>query len=294
MLLILERIGPLSLPRSDRTIIGAAISSPREILDRYGIVPRKRHGQNFLHDPAVARRIVKAAGVHPGEKVVEIGPGLGAITRPLLETGAHVTAIEIDPRIADYLRNELKAEERFELLQGDVLELDWNSFSDRPWVLMANLPYSITGPLLEKILQPPAGMTRAIFMVQKEVAQRLTAGAGGKEIGAIGVFAQLLFEAERLFDVGAGAFHPPPEIVSTVLRLQSRPERALQPELRDAVNRAFRHRRKMIRKTLQALAPEQVLAAALEAIGRPANARPEELSPLDWPRFLAAAARGAS
>jgi 16S rRNA (adenine1518-N6/adenine1519-N6)-dimethyltransferase len=136
-------------------------------------------------------------------------------------------------------------------------------------------------------------MIRAILMVQKEVAARLTAKPEGKEIGAVGVFAQLLFSVERLFDVGAGAFHPPPEIVSTVLRLQLRPERALSPELRDAVNRAYRHRRKMIRKTLQGThASESVWATALEAIGRSPNARPEELAPEDWPRLLAAVSEG--
>ena len=277
-----------SIPRRDRTTIGAAISSPREILDRYGIVPRKRHGQNFLHDPAVARRIVKAAEIHPGARVVEIGPGLGAMTRPMLEAGARVTAVEIDRRIAGYLRDELGEHEGFALLEGDVLDLDWNAFGIEPWILVANLPYSITGPLLERILAPPPSMMRAILMVQKEVATRLTA-AGGKEIGAIGVFTQLLFEAERLFDVGAGAFHPPPEIVSTVVRLRLRPAATLTPAMRDAVNRAFRHRRKMIRKTLQgALASEQALAAALESIDHSPNARPEELAPQDWPRFFSA------
>jgi 16S rRNA (adenine1518-N6/adenine1519-N6)-dimethyltransferase len=217
------------------------------------------------------------------------------MTRPILEAGARVTAIEIDPRIAGYLRDELGENEAFHLLQGDVLDLDWNSFAPAPWILVANLPYSITGPLLEKVLRPPAGMIRAILMLQKEVALRLTAKAGGKEIGAVGVFAQLLFDVERLFDVGAGAFHPPPEIVSTVLRLQSHVERTLSRELRDAVNRAFRHRRKMIRKTLQgAVASEEALGTALEAIGRPANARPEQLAANDWPRFLAAAATSAS
>lgn len=273
------------------------ISSPREILDRYGIVPRKRHGQNFLHDPAVARRIVKAAEVHPGVRVVEIGPGLGAMTRPLLEAGARVTAIEIDSRIAGYLRDELGEIEAFDLVQADVLELDWDSLAQEPWILVANLPYSITGPLLERILEPPPRMIRAIVMVQKEVAARLSATAGGKEIGAVGVFAQLLFDVERLFDVGAGAFHPPPEIVSTVLRFQSRPEQELSGQLRDAVNRAFRHRRKMIRKTLQgSLAPEPALVAALESIGHSPNARPEELAPQDWPQLLAATGgeRGAS
>ena len=239
---------------------------------------------------------MKAAEVHPGDRVVEIGPGLGAMTRHLLEAGARVTAIEIDSRIADYLRDELGETEGFDLLQSDVLELDWDSFAREPWILVANLPYSITGPLLERILEPPSQMIRAIVMVQKEVATRLTATAGGKEIGAVGVFAQLLFDVERLFDVGAGAFHPPPEIVSTVLRFQSRPDQKPSRELRDAVNRAFRHRRKMIRKTLQdSLAPEPALAATLEAMGHSPNARPEELAPQDWPKLLAAVAeRGAS
>ena len=263
-------------------------------MDRYRIVPRKRFGQNFLHDPAVCRRIVEAADVGPGDEVLEIGPGLGALTRLLLETGAAVTAVEVDRRLVELLRDEIGEREGWRLVPGDVLEADLEELAPRPVTLLANLPYSITGPVLSMLLENSSRFPRVVLMLQKEVATRLRSGAGGKEIGAPAVLLRLLYRVDRLFDVGPGAFVPPPEIVSTVLELRRLPDATLPAGLRDAVNTAYRHRRKMLRKTLGGVvAPEGSLVRALESLGHPATARPEDLEPEDWPTFLERAGRDA-
>lgn len=261
----------------------------REILAEYGIAPRKRLGQHFLHDRAVCDRIVAASGVRPGERVLEIGPGLGALTEPLLAAGARVTAVEVDRRLAAYLRDALGERAGFALREADVLSLDPAEIAPEPTLLIGNLPYSITGPVLALLLAAPDRFPRAVLMVQKEVGARLVAGAGGKRLGAPAVLLRLLYRVRRLFEVGSGAFLPPPDVVSVVMALERIPGSSLAVGVADAVNTAYLHRRKMIRKTLAPrLASEELLAAALTGIGRSASARPEELEPDDWPRLLAA------
>jgi 16S rRNA (adenine1518-N6/adenine1519-N6)-dimethyltransferase len=263
----------------------------REVLERWAIVPRKRYGQNFLHDPAVAARIAASAGVGPGDAVLEIGPGLGALTRPLLASGARVTAIEVDRRIADYLEDELGSTPGFELIRGDVLSVDLDGVAPGARVLVGNLPYSITGPLLALLIDRADRLDRAVVMVQREVGARLTAGAGGRELGAPAVLLRLLYRVERVGVVGRGAFLPAPDVQSLVLRLDRIPGARLDPAVREAVNRAYRQRRKMIRKTLKDhVGSEAAIAAALVSLGHPDSARPEELEPEDWPRLLAAIA----
>jgi 16S rRNA (adenine1518-N6/adenine1519-N6)-dimethyltransferase len=269
------------------SIIAAAKVPVRETLDRYGITPRKRFGQNFLHDPAVARRIVAASGAGAGSRVLEIGPGLGALTGPLLEAGARVTAVEVDPRIAAYLEDAYAGRRGFTLVRGDVLRAPWSELAGPGALLVANLPYSITGPVLARLIDHADLFARATLMVQREVAQRLVAGAGGKEIGAPAVLLRLLHRVERLFDVGKGAFQPVPEVASSVIALERREGAVLAPGLRDAVNLAYRNRRKMLRKTLAGtVAAEGAIAAALRGLGRPPAARPEDLEPAEWPLLL--------
>jgi 16S rRNA (adenine1518-N6/adenine1519-N6)-dimethyltransferase len=275
------------------SIIAPAKVPVREALDRYGITPRKRFGQNFLHDPAVARKIVAGSGAGPGSRVLEIGPGLGALTEPLLEAGAMVTAVEVDPRIAAFLEDTLGGRPGFTLVRADVLELSWEELARPGALLVANLPYSITGPVLARLIDHAALFARATVMVQREVAQRLAAGAGGKEIGAPAVMLRLLYRLERRFDVGKGAFLPAPEVASSVIGLERREGAELEPGLRDAVNLAYRNRRKMLRKTLGGVvAPEDAIVGALEELGRPATARPEDLEPAEWPRLLERAREG--
>ncbi len=221
--------------------------------------------------------------------MLEIGPGLGALTRGLLETGARVTAIEIDPRVAACLRETLGSHANLALHEGDALAASWEEIAPEPVVLVANLPYAITGPILDRLVRHAPRIRRALLMMQREVAQRIASGAGGKEIGAPTVHVRLLYDVERLFDVGSGAFYPPPDVVSTVVRFVPREGARLDPSLRDVVNRAYRQRRKTLRKTLaDETRSEDAIARALSMIGRSAAARPEELEPDDWPRFLAA------
>lgn len=285
------RLARLPLPSPDGeevSIDATAKSSVREILERYRIVPRKRFGQNFLHDPAIAARIAALAGVGRGDRVLEIGPGLGALTRPLLAAGANVVAVEVDRRIAEYLAESLEGD--FELRVGDVLRLELDDVAPEPATLVANLPYSITGPILALLIEHADRFPRACLMVQREVGARLVAGSGSRELGAPAVLLRLLYRVKRAFDVGRGAFVPAPDIVSTVLRLDRLPESRLEPGLRDAINAAYRQRRKMVRKTLKGIvASEDALASALVAIGQPDSARPEDLEPEEWPVWIAAA-----
>ena len=249
----------------------------RDVLERHDIVPRRRFGQNFLHDPRIARRIADAAEVAAGERVLEIGPGLGALTRPLLDSGVAVTAIEIDERVADFLETEFASRGAFTLVRGDVREADLDRLAPDARALVANLPYSITGP----VLAPPRRsrgslLTARSLMLQKEVATRLTAAAGGRELGAVSVLLRLQWRVERLFDVGRGAFLPAPDVVSSVVRFTRIPGTRLPADLKEAVNRAYRQRRKMLRKTLAGfVADEAALAAALASLGHPEAARPE-------------------
>jgi len=260
------------------------------VLERHAIVPRRRFGQNFLHEKRVARRIVEAVGAAPGEHVLEIGPGLGALTRPLLDAGARVTAVEIDRRIADYLEAELGGRSGFALHRGDVLAEDPDRLAPDARVLVANLPYSITGPVLALLIDRPDRFDRAVLMLQKEVGARLVATAGGRGLGAPAVLLRLLWDVARLFEVGTGAFVPAPDVDSVVVRLRRRAGTSLDPAVRDAVNRAYRQRRKTLRKTLAGtLAGEDAIVRALTAAGLPATARPEDLDPDRWPVFVAAA-----
>ncbi len=238
----------------------------------------------------MGERIVEAAGVADGDDVLEVGPGLGALTVPLLDAGANVVAVEVDARIASYLRDEIGDRDRFTLVEGDVLRIDLEQLLPGPVTLVSNLPYSITGPVLSRLLNGADLFPRAILMLQKEVAARLVAGAGGKEIGAPAVLLRLLYRVRRLFTVGRGAFIPAPEITSAVLTLERIPGSKLDRRVKDAVNLAYRQRRKMLRKTLSGVvAEERCLTAALERLGRPGTARPEDLEPEEWPELIRAA-----
>ncbi|HMB70214.1 MAG TPA: 16S rRNA (adenine(1518)-N(6)/adenine(1519)-N(6))-dimethyltransferase RsmA [bacterium] len=260
----------------------------RQLLERYEIAPRKRFGQNFLHDPAVCERIAAAAGVAPGDAVLEIGPGLGAITAPLLDAGARVTAVEVDRRVADCLDDLFADRTDFLLHRGDVLRLDLSTLAPEARTLVANLPYSITGPVLSRLIDHADRFDRCVIMVQREVGARLVAEPGSRALGAPAVLLRLLWRIERCFEVGKGAFLPPPEVVSVVLRLTRRPGTELAPGLREAVNLAYRQRRKTLRRTLAGvLSDEEGIVTALSALGHPAGARPEHLAPEDWPALLA-------
>ncbi len=240
---------------------------------------RKRFGQNFLHDAGVIHRILRGIHPRPGERLVEIGPGQGALTEGLLGSGAQLDVVELDLDLIPILRERFGSLPNFSLHQGDALKFDFASLSDRPHSLrvVGNLPYNISTPLIFHLLEH-AGLIRDMhFMLQKEVVERLAAGPGGGDWGRLSIMVQYHCRVEHLFNVGPGAFNPPPKVDSAIVRLvphevlpfPARDHRQLERVVRDA----FNQRRKTLRNTLKGLLD----ARAIEAAGVDGSLRPEQL-----------------
>lgn len=253
--------------------------------------PRKRFGQHFLSNRHLLDRIAAALGAEPGDAVLEIGPGPGGLTEALVGCGARVTAIEIDRDLAADLRSRLSS---VRVVEGDALQLDWRAVAgldpgDR-LLVAGNIPYNITSPLLEKALNPPRP-ARVVFLVQKEVADRLVAGPGTAAYGGLSVGVQAAARVERLFTVPAGAFHPPPRVDSAVVRLTPREDPlvsdAEQPRFRRLVTGLFGFRRKQLLRALRQLTgwPAERAGAVLAEAELPLDARPERLSPVEFARL---------
>ncbi|HET9333706.1 MAG TPA: 16S rRNA (adenine(1518)-N(6)/adenine(1519)-N(6))-dimethyltransferase RsmA [Gemmatimonadota bacterium] len=248
-----------------------------------------RLSQHFLHDRAVAARIAAAVSAPEGALVVEIGPGRGALTEPLLERDFRVLAIELDRGLAAKLRERWGGREGFELVEGDARSVDLRGVGAGPLWVVGNLPYAITSPILFRMLDQVdrAGIAGMVFMIQREVADRLAARPGTKEYGALTVGVRLVADVERLFDVGPGAFRPPPTVVSTVVRITPHDRFRLSPErrerLRGLVRDLFGQRRKQIQKSLRTLPARGLdpveVARVAERSGLDLSARPETLSP---------------
>ena len=243
--------------------------------------PRKRFGQHFLHDPAVIERIAAAIAPASGEALVEIGPGRGALTRRLLESDCgSLDAIEIDRDLAALLRGEMGGDPRLALQNADALRVDFGALArqrGRPLRVVGNLPYNISTPLLFHLLESVHGIRDLHVMLQREVIARMAAAPGDSAYGRLTVMLSPWVRVERLFDVGPGAFHPPPRVWSAVARLTVRAEPAfpISPAFRAVVAAAFAHRRKTLRNALRGL----VTSEQIESCGVDPSARPETVSP---------------
>jgi 16S rRNA (adenine1518-N6/adenine1519-N6)-dimethyltransferase len=255
------------------------------------VIPRL--SQHFLHDRSIAARIAASVPAQRGGRVVEIGPGRGALTGPLLDRGLRVRAIELDRSLAAELRARWGGREELELVEGDALDVVLPAAApDDPVWVVGNLPYAITSPLLFHLLDQieSARIAGMVFMIQREVAERLTAVPGTKAYGALTVGVRLVADVERLFDVGAGAFRPPPAVVSTVVRMTPHDRFGLTPErrerLRALVQALFGQRRKQIQKSLRTLAGWSLdvagVARVAELSGIDLARRPETLSPKEF------------
>jgi len=266
------------------------LPSPKTVLQRLGLRPKKSLGQHFLLHPHQARRIVEALDLDPHEVVVEIGPGLGALTVLLAEAAAEVVALEVDQALADYLEEELfPASARVRIIREDVLRFDFAELSRQTGQALkvaGNLPYHITSPLLFKLIEDKAALALAVLMVQEEVGDRLLARPGGKDYGILSVLVQYHFRLTRLFSLGPGNFYPPPQVKSVVLKLEpAAPEpQALDEQVFSrVVKTAFAQRRKTLKNTLAArastfgLTPDDVLGL-LAALGIDPGCRAETLS----------------
>jgi len=232
--------------------------------------PRRRWGQHFLCDPGIVRRIVDAAAIDPDTSVLEIGPGLGALTDQLADAAAALHLIEIDPALAAHLRERFAARPSVHVVEGDVLALALSECVPAGAVVVANLPYNISTPVLVRLLEQRRHLPRAVLMLQREVAARLLAGPGGRDRGSLGVLVQTYADVRQVLRVPRGAFLPPPRVESSVVevRWHATPRVPIRDEAlyRLVVRAAFGQRRKMLRNALAALAAERGVTAPLETV----------------------------
>jgi 16S rRNA (adenine1518-N6/adenine1519-N6)-dimethyltransferase len=254
--------------------------------------PRKRFGQHFLHDPGVLARIVAAINPQPGDRLVEIGPGLGALTLPLLARSGALDAVELDRDVIPKLAARAAGHGRLTIHEADALNFDFGAFAgDGPRLrLCGNLPYNISTPLLFHLLAVPSAIRDMHFMLQKEVVVRMAARPGGKEYGRLTVMLAADCAVERLFDVGPGAFRPPPRVDSAVVRLvpHAAPPFPIADRQRFAavVAAAFGQRRKTLRNALAGV----VGPAGFEAAGIDPGRRAETLAPAEFAKLAASPA----
>jgi 16S rRNA (adenine1518-N6/adenine1519-N6)-dimethyltransferase len=242
------------------------------------VKPRKRFGQHFLHDPGVLKRIVDAVAPAPDDAIVEIGPGEGALTRPLLERIGRLTAIEIDRDLAARLAQEFPSE-RLAVVCADVLDFDFSALPARLRVV-GNLPYNISTPVLFHLARFADRLRDMHFMLQLEVVRRMVARHSTPDYGRLSVMLQTRFRMQKLFNVAPGAFRPPPKVESAVVRLVPLPEKPDwdQVLLEKIVRQAFSARRKTLRNALP------LEAGDYEALALDPKLRPENLSPADYLR----------
>ena len=263
--------------------------SVRQLLRQYRIVPSKGLGQHFLVDSRVAGWVVDALELSGRETVLEIGAGFGALTQELLARGVQVIAVERDRRLGRALWKKFGKRPALQIVREDALRLDWTALCPRPVVVTGNIPYAITSPLLEKLAHHVPRVERAVLTVQRELAERVAAEPGGKAFGALTCFIQCYFKPELLREVSAGAFYPPPSIVSAVLRLTAREPPLATPEdlepMTMVVQALFQRRRKMVWNGLLNPALSLTRQEALELlreVGVDPTVRPETLPVPLW------------
>jgi 16S rRNA (adenine1518-N6/adenine1519-N6)-dimethyltransferase len=253
---------------------------------------RKRFGQHFLHDPEVIRRIVAAVGPQPTDRLVEIGPGEGAITLDLLRAAGRLDAVELDRDLVGPLQARCAGIGELRLHGDDALRFDFCALAPpgERLRIVGNLPYNVSTPLLFHLLDQLECIRDMHFMLQKEVVDRMAARPGGKTYGRLSVMLQARCAVTRLFDIGPGAFRPPPRVDSSVVRL--RPLES-PPEITDAqvfarvVTAAFTQRRKTLRNSLKGLLAEPAIAA----LGIDPSTRPEQLAVADFVALAGAACK---
>jgi len=263
--------------------------TPRQYYQLHGTKPRKRFGQHFLAQPATAERIVASADLEESDVVVEVGPGLGALTQFILPKVRTLHLVELDRDLANYLQTATQhLQDRVHVNQQDILTFDFQSLSrleEKRLVVMGNLPYNITSPLVFYLLDCIEAIKRGVFMVQKEVGERLTAAPGTKTYGVLSVLLGVYAKACKLFSVGPQQFYPQPQVDSLVIRIDF-PEAAQISGLsfkkfRAIVNLAFQQRRKTLRNSLKSLDAKGIEQAFKMSDINPQR-RPETLTPEEF------------
>jgi 16S rRNA (adenine1518-N6/adenine1519-N6)-dimethyltransferase len=271
-------------PRDD-----AAAAGPRSSRTRNPPV-LKKYGQHFLNDRTVLQGIVDALAPSSSDTVIEVGPGRGSLTDILVERSGRVIGVEIDRALAAQLGEKYKSRQNVEIVQADVLEIDLHALAGPDFLLIGNVPYYITTPIVFKALEAPIPR-RSVFLVQREVAERMAASADTESYGALSVNIAAVANTEKVLDVPASAFQPPPRVESEVVRLTPREKPLVSAEslapFRAFVQAAFGLRRKQMQRvlrTVRGISPEQA-GAILERAGIESTARPEVLSPESFARL---------
>ncbi len=260
----------------------------RRVMDRWGIDFRKNFGQNFLIDGNIVRKIVREAGVGPQDTVLEIGPGIGTLTQELLGKAHRVISVEIDPQLLPILEDHFGSDEKFRLVEGDALKLDFAALLAREQRegalrLVANLPYYITTPLLKRFLTEGLPFQSLTVMVQKEVADRMTAAPSSKEYGSLTLFIQLYARAKRVIRAPKEVFMPSPKVDSEVVHLVLKQEGEIPQgaeELGRLFQTVFQQRRKTAINGFSRATgkSKSELRAVFDSLGLDPNLRPENLS----------------
>jgi len=261
----------------------------RELLEELEHLPKKKLGQNFLVDGNIVRKSIELADIDADSNVVEVGPGLGTLTRAILETGAELWAVERDTTLADHLRKKLVPEQpNFHLTEGDCLVHPLAGLpeerAEEGFKIVANLPYAVSTPWMDAVLAGPLPQ-RMVLMLQKEAGDRYAAASGSKAFGAISIFLQSAYKIHSKHIVSASCFHPAPKVHSVLLRLDLKDNAVgFDPEVRDFIRRIFTQRRKQ----LGALCRRDPFPRAMTWFeelcrkGYPTTARPEEIPNEEW------------
>ena len=265
------------------------IAYVRDLCARHGFTLSKGFGQNFIVNPGVCPKIVEAAGIGPEWGVLEVGPGIGVLTRELARRAARVVAVEVDNRLPPLLAETLAGYDTVEIVMQDILKVDIaalirEKFAGMPVAVCANLPYYITSPILMRLLEEKLPIRQITVMVQKEAAERICAAPGTRQAGAISYAVAYYAKPQVLFSVQPGSFYPPPKVTSAVIRLEVHPEPPVPVPDEAAyfrlVRAAFGQRRKTAANAISAGLglPKAQVTAAMEQAGLPATARPEQLT----------------
>jgi len=272
--------------------IAAMFLTPRQYFRRQGSQPRKRFGQHFLEQTATAQRIVHSAGLTASDVVVEVGPGLGALTQFIPGDVEELHLVELDRDLAEYLDGCLEsASATVHIHRQDVLTFDFQALSQslgKRLVIVGNLPYNISSPLLFRLVKAAPCLKHAVFMVQKEVGERLLANPGTKSYGVLSVLLGACARVSRLFEVGAAQFYPPPRVDSLVVRIDFTEGPVYNEKFlaffRCVVNCAFQQRRKILLNSLRSIlaGPSAQLAEACLRVGIDPGRRPETLSVIEF------------
>ncbi len=264
----------------------------RKILEELNHQPRKNLGQNFLIDGNIVSKSLRLAEVQPDDTVIEVGPGLGTLTRGLLSAGARLFAVERDPTLAQWLRDSLGDHPAFHLIEGDACDTPVGTFQHTPGVaykIVANLPYAISSPWMEAVLQQDVLPSRIVVLVQKETADRMTAEPGSKALGSISIYLEGAYQRLPGHRVQASCFYPIPKVDSALfhLSLKDHPYR-YSKACRDAIRLIFTLRRKQVGSSAKKFLPEPAYRTWMEALpdlGTTPQARPETLPFPAWRRL---------